>query len=159
MALRMNYALHANDQIGLLSEMSQKTKKGSLERSLINLVVLRASQINHCTFCVDMHSKEAKIDGERELRLYHLPVWRESALFTDREKAALEWTETVTRLSENRVTDTLYEHVRTFFSEKELTDLTCVIGIINIWNRFAASFQTPAGSLDAMYGLDKAGLS
>lgn len=159
MSHRMNYARHAQDLIAMLREMNQKVKKGSIEISLLNLVVMRASQINRCTFCVDMHAKEAKIDGERELRLHHLAVWEESPLFTDREKAAIEWTEALTRLSETRITDELFERARKVFSEKELTDLTSAIGIINIWNRFSVSFGTIPGSLDAFYGLEKAGLS
>ena len=159
MTQRVNYASHAKVLIQKLQELTLMVKQESLEGSLINLVVLRASQINHCTFCVDMHAKEAKIDGERELRLYHLPVFRESPLFSDREKAALEWTEAVTRLSETPISDALFTHLKKHFSDKELTDLTSVIGIINLWNRFAASFQTPPGALDGLYGLDKAGLS
>lgn len=159
MSQRLNYASHAKDLIVKLQEMTRMVKNEGLENSLINLVVMRASQINQCTFCVDMHVKEAKIDGERELRLYHLPVWKESPLFNEREKAALEWTEAVTRLSEKTVDDDLFTHLRHHFSEKELTDLTSIIGIINMWNRFAAPFRTPSGSLDAICGLDKAGLS
>jgi AhpD family alkylhydroperoxidase len=159
MPQRMNYARHAQDLIAMLREMGQNLKKGSLEITLLNLVVMRASQINRCTFCVDMHAKEAKIDEERELRLHHLAVWEESPLFTDREKAALEWTEALTRLSETRITDDLFDRVHKVFSEKELTDLTGMIGIINVWNRFSVGFGTVPGSLDAFYGLDKAGLS
>lgn len=159
MPQRMNYARHAQDLIAKLREMNQSLKKGSLESTLLNLVVMRASQINRCTFCADMHAKEAKIDGERELRLHHLAVWEESPLFTDREKAALEWTEALTRLSETRITDDLFDRVRRVFSEKELTDLTGMIGIINVWNRFSVGFGTVPGSLDTFYGLDKAGLS
>ncbi len=159
MAQRLNYASYAKELIGTLQGMTKMTKNASLDHSLIDLVTLRTSQINGCAFCVDMHAKEAKIHGERELRLYHLPVFRESPLFSEREKAALEWTETVTRLSETSVSDDLYARLREHFSEKEVTDLTCVIGIINMWNRFAVPFQTPPGSLDGLYGLDKAGLS
>ena len=104
-----------------------------------------------------MHVKEAKIHGERELRLYHISVWRESPLFTEMERAALQWTEAVTKLSAG-VPDALYEHVRIHLSEKEMADLTFAIGIINFWNRLNISSPTTPGSLDAMLGLANAGL-
>jgi AhpD family alkylhydroperoxidase len=125
---------------------------------MIDLVQTRASQLNGCTFCVDMHVKEAKIHGERELRLYHLPVWRESTLFTDKERAALEWTEILTKVSSSGVSDAEYSAAREHLTDKEIVDLTFAIGIINVWNRFNAAFRGQHGTLDKMYGLDKAGL-
>src|ERR1700761_9506179 len=102
----------------------------AIDPTLKDLVQMRASQLNGCAFCVDMHVKEAKIHGERELRLYHLPIWRESTLFTPKERAALEWTEAVTRLGEHGVSDAIYNAVRAEFSEKELSDLTFVLMVI-----------------------------
>jgi alkylhydroperoxidase family enzyme len=106
-----------------------------------------------------MHVKEAKLDGERELRLYHLPVWHESPLFSEKEKAALLWTKAVTQLSQGAVSDETYEAVKKFFNEKELTELTMAIGMINLWNRFGAPFRSTPGGMDKMMGLDKANLT
>ncbi|MEP6829583.1 MAG: carboxymuconolactone decarboxylase family protein, partial [Rhizomicrobium sp.] len=112
-----------------------------------------------CAFCVDMHSKEAKIHGERELRLYHVAIWRESNLFDARERAALEWTEVLTQLPPHGVSDAVYNSVRAVFSEKELSDLSYSVMAINGWNRLSIGFRSVPGSRDALYGLTKAGLS
>jgi AhpD family alkylhydroperoxidase len=155
---RMNYNQHSPEMIKKLFELSQLSKQGSLGQSLSDLVHIRASQLNGCAFCLDMHMKEAKIHGERELRLFHLTVWRESPLFSDRERAVLEWTEAVTKLA-SPIPDSLYEQVRLHLSEKEMSDLTFAIGVINFWNRLNISSPTTPGSLDAMLGLTKAPLS
>lgn len=123
-----------------------------------DLVTVRASQMNGCAFCLDMHVKEARIHGERELRLHHLAIWRESNLFTPRERAALVWTEALTRLDPQGVSDEIYAEVRSQLSEKEMSDLAYLIVVINGWNRLCVAFRTSPGSLDAAYGLDKAGL-
>src|SRR5438034_11199043 len=108
-------------------------QKGSvIEQKIQDLVHIRASQLNGCAFCLDMHVKEAKIHGERELRLYHISVWRESPLFSDKERAALEWTEAVTKISEG-IPESLYEMVREHLSEKEMSEMTFAIALINIW--------------------------
>jgi alkylhydroperoxidase family enzyme len=106
-----------------------------------------------------MHSKEAKIHGERELRLYHLAAWRESTLFSPRERAALAWTEALTKLPEGGVSDEIYDRVRGQLSEKEISDLTFQIMVINSWNRASVAFRAVPGSADKAYGLDKAGLA
>jgi len=124
-----------------------------------HLVTIRASQINGCAFCLDMHVKEAKIHGERELRLYHLAIWRESTLFTPRERAALAWTEALTTLSPLGVSDDIYESVRAQLSEEEVSDLSFLIIAINGWNRLSIAFRMVPGSADAAYGLTKAGLN
>lgn len=129
-----------------------------LDTTIKELVKLHISQINECTFCTDMHAKEAKLHGERELRLYHLPVWRESPLFTDKERAALEWAEKLTRLEGSHVSDADYAQVSAQFDEKELAELTFVITVINAWNRLGVAYATDPGSADKMMGLDKAGL-
>ncbi len=156
---RINYQKESQAAFRKLYELAQLTKESGLGDKLIDLVNIRASAMNGCAFCTDMHAKEAKIHGERELRLYHVPIWRESALFDARERAALEWTEIVTRLPEGGIPDEVYQRVREHFSEKELSDLTFAIATINFWNRLNVSFRTPPGSADALLGLTKAGLS
>ena len=158
MSQRLDYTKAAPALAGKLLELSNASKSSSLGSALIDLVNIRASQLNGCAFCVDMHSKEAKIHGERELRLYHLPIWRESPLFSEPERAALEWTEAVTKLSEHGVPDEIYERVRTHFNETRIVELTYAVAVINSWNRLCISFKSVPGSMDAMLGLTKAGL-
>ena len=153
--MRLHYAQHATATYQALLALETSLK---LDNPLKDLIKIRVSQINGCVFCVDMHVKEAKLHGERELRLYHLPVWRESALFSDKERAALQWAETLTRLADHPVSDADYAAVRAHFDEEELVALTHVINTINTWNRLNAAFATPAGGMDNIMGLDKAGL-
>jgi AhpD family alkylhydroperoxidase len=134
-------------------------KSGGLPEAIHGLVHLRASQINGCAFCLDMHVKEAKIHGEKELRLYHLPIWRESSLFDARERAALEWAEAVTKLGEHGVPDAVYARVREHFDDKVIAGLTYAVGVINLWNRLSISFHNVPGSKDAQFKLDRANLS
>jgi AhpD family alkylhydroperoxidase len=117
-----------------------------LEHGLLELVKMRTSQINGCAFCLDMHSRDARAAGETEQRLYTLSAWRETSFFTERERAALAWTEAVTRIAAEQVDDPLYHQLRAQFSEKEIVDLTLAIIAINGWNRLAIPFRTPAGS-------------
>lgn len=117
-----------------------------IERSLLELVKIRASQINGCAFCLDMHTKDARANGETEQRIYALDAWRETPFFTDRERAALEWTEAVTRVGETHVPDDLYARVRQHFTEPELVSLTFAVVAINGWNRLAITFRLPAGT-------------
>jgi AhpD family alkylhydroperoxidase len=159
MSQRLNYFEQSPELAKKFLELSQVLKSSSLGDTLIDLVNIRASQINGCAFCLDMHCKEAKIHGEQELRLYHISIWRESPLFTEVERAALEWTEAVTTLSEHGVPDDVYNRVRAQFSEKQISDLTFAVGVINLWNRLNVSFRTIPGSADEMLGLTKAGLS
>lgn len=134
-------------------------KDGVIEEGLSYLVDIRASQLNGCAFCLDMHIKQAKIHGERELRLHHVAIWRESALFSPRERAALAWTEALTQLAPEGVSDAVYTEVREVFSEKELSDLTFRVMAINGWNRVNVAFRNVPGSQDKAFGLDKAGLA
>ncbi len=127
--------------LGLEKYLSQHA-----DRKLLNLVYLRASQINGCAFCIDMHWKDLRAEGEREQRLYGLDAWAESPYYSDRERAALGWTEAVTRLRDGQVPDEVFEEARRFFSESELADLTLGIVAINGWNRLNIAFHTPAGS-------------
>src|SRR5260221_3553400 len=159
MSQRLDYTKAAPALAGNLLELSNASKSGSLGHTLIDLVNIRASQINGCAFCVDMHSKEAKIHGERELRLYHLAIWRESPLFSETEKAALEWAEAVTKVSESGVPDWVYDRARTYFDEARLAELTFVLAVINSWNRLCISFRSGPGSFDQMLGLTRAGLN
>ena len=159
MSQRLNYFEQSPELTQKLLNFGKTVAHGSLGNTLIDLVNIRASQINGCAFCLDMHVKEAKIHGEQELRLYHVAIWRESPLFSEKERAALEWTETVTKLPKHGIPDEIYERVRGQFDEAEISELTFAIGIINIWNRLNISFQTIPGSADEMLGLTKAGLS
>ncbi|MDT3375747.1 carboxymuconolactone decarboxylase family protein [Labrys neptuniae] len=159
MSQRLNYAQQSPELFKKLSDLSMALKGSVIEEKLRDLVNIRASQLNGCAFCLDMHVKEAKIHGESELRLYHVAIWRESNLFVPRERAALAWTEAVTRLPEGGIPDELYERVRGQLSEKEVSDLTFAIAIINSWNRASIAFKAVPGSADKLYGLDKAGLS
>jgi len=130
-----------------------------LDATLAHLIDVRASQLNGCAFCLDMHVKQAHMHGERALRLHHVAIWRESTLFTPRERAALAWTEALTRLGEHGVSDALYAEAREQFSEKELSDLTFRVMAINGWNRVNVAFRNVPGSKDQAFGLSKSGLS
>jgi AhpD family alkylhydroperoxidase len=116
-----------------------------LEHSLIHLLKMRASQINGCAYCIDMHSKDARALGETEQRLYELDAWRETPFYTDKERAALAWTEAITLVSETHVPDSVYEEVRKYFNEKEIVDLTFVVTTINAWNRLAIAMRAVPG--------------
>jgi AhpD family alkylhydroperoxidase len=120
-----------------------------LEPSLLELVKMRASQINGCAYCLDMHSKDARAAGETEQRLYVLSAWREAPFYTERERSALAWTEAVTLVSETHVPDEVYELARQRFSDEELVNLTMAIVAINGWNRLEVSFRGIAGSYKA----------
>jgi len=155
---RLNYYAASSDLFNQLSKLAMSIHKGSLGKPLLALIEMRASQLNGCAFCLDMHAKEAKLHGERELRLYALPAWRESLLFTDRERAALALTEAVTKLGEHGVSDEVFAQAREQFNDQELAELVLAIGVINTWNRLAITFHAVPGSMDKAYGLDKAGL-
>lgn len=160
MTQRLNYVAHAGALYKKLSDLSMAVKKDStLGETLLSLIEIRASLLNGCAFCVDMHVKQAKLHGERALRLYHVPVWRDSPLFTVKERAVLEWTEAVTKLGEHGVPDDIYDRARAELSEQELAEATFAIATINAWNRLAIPFRSVPGSADAAFGLDKAGLA
>jgi AhpD family alkylhydroperoxidase len=117
----------------------------SVEKSLLELVKVRASQMNGCAYCIDMHWKDARAAGESEQRLYSLDAWREAPFYSDRERAALEWTEAVTRISETHAPDDVFEQLQEHFSEKEIADLTLAVALINLWNRLAISLRSVPG--------------
>jgi len=125
--------------------LERLVRESGLEASLLELVKMRASQINGCAFCLDMHSKDARAAGETEQRLYALNAWRETPFFTDRERAALEWTESVTEIAHTHAPDDLYERVRKHFTEPELVNLTMAVIAINGWNRIAIAFRLVPG--------------
>lgn len=159
MSQRLDYVNNSKALYEKLSALSMAVKsQTSLDIALLHLVDIRASQLNGCAFCVDMHVKQAKIHGERELRIHHLTVWRESNLFDAREKAALEWVEAVTKIAPESVSDELFKKMQQNFSEKEISDLTFAVATINAWNRLAVTFRAVPGSADAFFGLEKSGL-
>ena len=126
--------------------LERQVRKAGLDDRLLDLVRMRASQINRCSYCLDMHSKDARAGGETEQRLYGLDAWRETAYYSERERAALEWTEALTLVAEDGVPDDVYERVRAQFSEDELVHLSLAIVAINGWNRLNAAARTVPGS-------------
>jgi len=143
---QLNFTRDRNILDAMLS-LGAAVRQSSLEASLVLLVDVRASQINGCGFCIDMHTKDARAAGETEQRLFLLSAWRDAnaTIYTERERAALAWTEAVTRLDNQHVRDDVYESARKQFSEQELLALTLAIVAINGWNRFNVALQTPAG--------------
>ncbi len=156
---RLNYFSLAAPAFQHLAALDKYCKESSVPPAILRLVQIYASQLNGCAFCVDIHSKEAKIAGERELRLYHVPIWQESPLFTDQEKAAFEWTKAVTLLSQGPISDELFQKMKQHFSDKEITDLNMQIAFINLFNRIAAPFRSEPGARDKALGLDRANLA
>jgi AhpD family alkylhydroperoxidase len=159
MTLRLDYFLAAPDIGKKLAELNQLINAKPSLKEIGHLVTLRASQINGCPFCVDLHVKEGRLHGERELRLHHVLIWRESPLFSERERAALAWTEALTRLDGQDVADAVFDAVRPHFSDQELAELSFLIFFINGWNRLGIAFRTEPGSADKTFGLDKANLN
>jgi len=143
---RLNYAQVSPDALKAMRELEKYVAASGLERPLYELVKTKASQINGCAYCLDMHTKDARKAGETEQRLYALSAWRETPFFTGRERAALEWTEALTLISEDDVSDSLYDGVRKHFNEKEMVALSIAIVTINGWNRLAIGFRTVPGS-------------
>jgi AhpD family alkylhydroperoxidase len=157
---RLDFAEQSPELVRKLQDLSMAiAKTGHLEPRLMYLVDIRASQMNGCAFCLDMHVKEAKLHDERELRLHHVAIWRESPLFTAKERAALAWTEALTQMAPTGISDELYAEMREQFSERELSTLTFRVMTINAWNRVNVAFRTAPGIRDKAFGLDKAGLA
>ena len=145
MSERINYAKVTPEGYRAMSGLERYVRGSGLEPSLLELVKLRASQINGCAYCIDMHWKDARARGESEQRLYGLMAWRESPYYTQRERAALAWTEAVTLIAGSHVPDELYEEVRQHFNETELVNLTLALVAINGWNRLAIGFRSQPG--------------
>ncbi len=141
MKTRLNPYQAAPAAMKAMTALETYIRGSGLEQSLIELVKTRASQINGCAFCLHMHTLDARANGESEERLYLLDAWRESSLYTDRERAALAWTEAVTLVAQSRIPDTVYDEVRPHFTEEELVKLTLAISTINAWNRIAIGFR------------------
>jgi AhpD family alkylhydroperoxidase len=141
--------MNFNPQSGVFQAMlaleTYVRKSSGLDPSLLELVRMRSSQINGCAYCLDMHSKDARAAGETEQRLYCLPAWRETPFYSERERAALAWTEAVTQVSDDHVPDAVFELARKEFSEEELAELTLAIVAINGWNRLCIAFRAPPG--------------
>lgn len=146
MEQRINYQKTGSGAFKAMLAMENHVRQCGLEHSLLELVKTRASQINGCAFCIDMHTKDARAAGETEQRLYGLSAWRETPFYSERERAALELTEAVTLITNGGVPDELYQKVREHFSEEETVNLVAAIIAINGWNRLAITFHTPAGS-------------
>jgi AhpD family alkylhydroperoxidase len=146
MKARIDQTKVAPEAFQAMSALEAYVRRSGLEPSLLELVRMRASQINGCAYCLDMHSKDARAAGETEQRLYELNAWREAPFYSERERAALDWTEAVTLVSQEHVHDRVYEAARQQFSEKELVDITMAVVAINAWNRLAISFRTVPGT-------------
>jgi len=143
---RIDLTKHLNTGLGRAMLALSAETTAQLEPALFELVKIRASQINGCAYCLDMHTKDARLRGETEQRIYALNAWRETPFFTDRERAALDWTEAVTFVSETHVPDDVYQRAKAQFSDDELVALTMGVVVINGWNRLAVAFRAPAGS-------------
>lgn len=145
MKARLNYAKAAPGVYDAMDALDQYLGSCGLEESLLHLCRLRASQINGCAYCLDMHWKDLRAAGETELRLYSLDAWRECPFYSDRERAALAWTEAVTRITDGHAPDAHFEEVRLHFNEKELSDLTLALATINAWNRLSITARLVPG--------------
>jgi AhpD family alkylhydroperoxidase len=146
---RIDYRRHGQEALKSLLELEKYITNSGLDHKLIHLLKMRASQINGCAYCIDMHSIDARAGGETEQRLYELDAWRETPFYTDRERAALAWTEAITNVAQTHVPDDVYEEVKKQFNEKEIVDLTLVASVINTWNRIAIATRAVPGRYKA----------
>lgn len=144
--MRIEYAKIAPEMLNAMLGMEREVHASGLEESLLDLVKLRASQINSCAYCIDMHSKDARAHGETEQRLYELDAWRETPFFNSRERAALAWTEAVTIVANGHVPDEVFDQARKQFTDRELAFLTLAIVAINGWNRLGIAFRAEPGA-------------
>jgi AhpD family alkylhydroperoxidase len=149
---RLDYKLASPGAFKALLDTERQVRESGLEAPLLDLVKTRASQINGCAWCLDMHSKDARARGETEQRLYLLSAWREAPFYSERERAALAWTEAVTQIATQGVSDELYAEARRHFDEKSLVDLTLAIVAINAWNRMNVAFRTEVGGYVSPHG-------
>lgn len=143
---RIEYQNFAHEALHSLLAIERYLAGSGMDPKLLHLIKLRASQINGCAFCIDMHSKDARAAGETEQRLYELNAWRETPFYSERERAALEWTEALTLISQTHAPDDVFERVSAHFSEKEIVDLTYAIANINTWNRLAIAVRAVPGT-------------
>ena len=142
---RISISSDAREQYRAMIALDRANHAADIDPRLHELVKIRASQINGCAYCIDMHSKDARALGETEQRLYALDAWRETPFYTDKERAALAWTEAITMVSESHVPDEVFAEVKKHFSEKEIVDVTLVAGMINLWNRIAIPMRAVPG--------------
>lgn len=149
---RLDYKLASPAAFNAMLSVEHQVHESGLEATLLELIKTRVSQINGCAWCLDMHTKDARARGETEQRLYLLSSWREAPCYTERERAALAWTEAVTRIAEGGVPDEVYAEARNHFDEKQLVDLTLAVIAINGWNRMNVAFQTEVGSYVSPHG-------
>ena len=155
MTQRIDYRGAAPEGFAAMRGLEGYVRRCGLPQALLELVRMRVSQINGCAYCIDMHTKDARSQGESEQRLYGVNAWRKATFYTERERAALTWTESVTKISEEHVPDEIYNLVKKHFSERVLVNLTLAVIAINTWNRLAASFRTPAGSYQPDHPVSK----
>ncbi len=148
MQQRFNYSNAAPGAYEAMNALEQYLRECGLERRLVFLIQLRSSQLNGCAYCIDMHWKDLRAVGENEQRLYSLDAWRECSYYSERERAALEWTEAVTLVADGHVPDAVYERVRPHLTEKELADLTLAVASINAWNRLSIAARLRAGTYE-----------
>jgi len=146
MKTRMEYWKIAPGAFKAMSSLEAYLRESGLDKGLLHMVKLRASQINGCAYCIDMHWKDARAGGESEMRLYALDAWRESPFYNEREQAALEWTEALTLVADTHAPDESFARVRAQFDDKQLADLTWAIAAINAWNRVAIGFRATPGA-------------
>ncbi len=146
MAERLNYAKAFPEGVHALRGVEKAIRESGLEPALLELIKTRASQLNGCAYCLDMHTKDARSEGETEQRLYALNAWREAPFYTQRERAALAWTEAITNIQQGHASDSAYEEARTEFDEAEIVRLTLAIAQINTWNRIAIAFRVEPGN-------------
>jgi AhpD family alkylhydroperoxidase len=149
MIKRLDYARLSPEGYRAMLALNKFAEESGLEHTLLELVKIRASQINGCAFCIDMHTIDARAAGESEQRIYLLDAWRESPFYTDRERAALAWAESLTLVSETHVPDDVYDEARRYFSEEELVKLTWAVVVINGWNRVCIAFRSEPGKYQA----------
>ena len=145
---RIDYLKLARNGYHAMLGIEHYLQQSGLEESLLHLIKLRVSQINGCAYCIDMHWKDLRATGESEQRLYGLDAWEESPYYTDRERAAFEWAESVTNIQDGHVPDAVFDHVKKFFSDKELADLTLAVTAINSWNRLSIAARTVPGTYE-----------
>ena len=143
---RLDFTKVAPGALKTMLSLEKYVDECGLEQSLLDLVKVRGSQINGCAYCIDMHTKDARANGETEQRLYALNAWRETPFFTERERATLDWTEAVTLITEGHVPDEVFERVRAHFSDEELINLTMAVVAINSWNRLVLTFRVVPGT-------------
>ena len=146
MKSRIEYAQVAPSAVEAMRALEKYVRTCGIEPKLLELIKIRASQINGCAYCLDMHAKDARSQSETEQRIYALNAWRETPFFTEKERAALSWTESVTQISTSHVPDEVYEIARQYFDEKELVNITLAVIAINGWNRLAISFRSVPGA-------------